>query len=79
MNADTATPGQLAQWLIDNQLDEEFAEFAKSVKAQMEVIGATKKQVGTLRWMVRELQMELNGYNPIANDAKAWEVGWQGN
>ena len=65
MNATTATPGQLAQWLIDNPWDDDWAEFALSVKTQMEARGATKKQVDTLRWMVRDTQKHLNGYDPL--------------
>ena len=70
MNADTATPAELAQWLIDNDWDDEYRAFATSVKAQMEWRGATIKQVSALRWMVNELQKRLNGYS----DGGEWEV-----
>ena len=66
MNADTATPGELAQWLIDESGDADMVTFADSVLAQMKIRGATKRQVDALRWMVNETQKNLSGYTPFS-------------
>ena len=65
MNADTATPGELAQWLIDESGDADMVTFADSVLAQMRQRGATAKQVAALRGMVKAEQTYRNGYDPL--------------
>ena len=60
MNADTATPGELAQWLIDESGNADMVTFADSVLAQMRQRGATAKQVAALRGMVKAEQTYRN-------------------
>jgi hypothetical protein len=56
MNADTATPSELVQFILDNANKPPLEAFARSVNEQMVTRGATPKQVNGLRNIAKAIQ-----------------------
>jgi hypothetical protein len=53
MNATTATPAQLVEYILSNSESDSLLAFTRDVQAQMVTIGVTAKQLDALRRIAR--------------------------
>ena len=56
MNADTATPKQLVQYILSNSESDSLLAFTRDVQAQMVTIGITGRQFDALRKIATAIQ-----------------------
>jgi len=56
MNADTATPKQLVQYILSNSESDSLLTFTRDVQAQMVTIGITSRQFDALRKIATGIQ-----------------------
>ena len=56
MNADTATPAQLVQYILSNSESDSLLAFTRDVQAQMVAIGITGRQFDALRKIATGIQ-----------------------
>jgi hypothetical protein len=56
MNADTATPKQLVQYILSNSESDSLLTFTRDVQAQMVTIGITGRQLDALRKIATGIQ-----------------------
>jgi hypothetical protein len=60
MNATTATPAQLVEYILSNSESDSLLAFTRDVQAQMVTIGVTTKQLDALRKIATGIQNKRN-------------------
>ena len=56
MNADTATPARLVEYILNNTESDSLLDFTRDVQAQMVTIGITGRQLDALRKIATGIQ-----------------------
>ena len=81
MNADTATPKQLVQYILSNSESDSLLTFTRDVQAQMVTIGITGRQFDALRKIATGIQNKRNqeenwgGEHPLDWGARGYDEG----
>ena len=82
MNADTATPAQLVEYILSNSKSDSLLAFTRDVQAQMVTIGVTAKQLDALRKIATGIQNKRNqdenwgGEHPLDWGAHKYDDSW---